>query len=345
MPTIKELAQAIGVSPTTVSRVMHGRGRISAATRQRVLQQIQEAGYTPNVNAQRLVAGRTQMVALDFGDWSDALANMFFVELTRGVQDALDARHYGLLLNTRRDTLRRWVLSRAVDGVILAMGDPRHNPMLRDVTGRGIPCVVIGHHAVEGLSGVGSVVVGLRHGARQVARMLTDWGHRRIGFLGNNDPQDVVLLEFKAELDRLGVDLRAERVLTGSITPEEGERAALALLSQPDPPTALFARSDALAAGALRTARKMALRVPEQLSLVGHDDVPFAELAEPPLTTVRVNCLELGRLATETLLSLLSYSDYAVRAHTVQTELVIRETVAGAPADRNDLTRFDRAPK
>jgi DNA-binding LacI/PurR family transcriptional regulator len=293
-----------------------------------VLQRIQEAGYTPNINAQRLVVGRTQMIALDFGNWPHALSNMFFVELTRGIQDALEEQGYGLLLNTKDSVLQRWVQSRAVDGVILARGNVQTEDIAQEIISRGTPSVVIGHHAIVGLPSVGSVIIGLREGARQVAQMLVEYGHRRIGFLGNNEPQNVVHVTFRDELKRLGVDLREDFIINGNITPEDGERGALVLLSRPDPPTAIFTRSDALAAGVLRAARKQGLHVPTELSVVGHDDVPFAELAEPPLTTVRINCAELGRLATQTLLELLSQPDHCPEAQVVQTELVMRESVA-----------------
>src|SRR5256885_15730379 len=120
--TIKESANAIGVSPSTVSRAMNGRGRLSHATRHMVRERMQELGFTPNLNAQRLSAGRTYLVAIDFGSRHDYLSDMFLVELTRGVQDLLETRGYGLLLSGPGEAYHRWVKTRAVDGVIL-VGD------------------------------------------------------------------------------------------------------------------------------------------------------------------------------------------------------------------------------
>src|SRR5690348_11688563 len=120
---IKEFANAIGVSPTTVSRAISGRGRISDATRRRVLERMGPLGFTPNLNAQRLSQGRTDLVALDFGPGHDPLADLFFAELTREIQDVLEPQGYGLLLNGTSDVLNRWVRTRAVDGVLL-IGDP-----------------------------------------------------------------------------------------------------------------------------------------------------------------------------------------------------------------------------
>src|SRR5947209_1838060 len=120
---IKEFARAVGVSPTTVSRAINGQGRLSAATRRMVLERMEELGFTPNLNAQRLSYGRTYLVALDFGVRHDYLSDMFFAELTREIQDVLEAHGYGLLLSGPGEVMGRWVKTRAVDGVIL-VGDP-----------------------------------------------------------------------------------------------------------------------------------------------------------------------------------------------------------------------------
>jgi LacI family repressor for deo operon, udp, cdd, tsx, nupC, and nupG len=311
---------------------MHGRGRISPATRQRVLQRIEEAGYTPNVHAQRLRAGRTHIIALNFGTMSGILANMFFVELTRGIQTTLEAHGYDLLLNAAHTVPQRWVRSRAADGMILVRGDMGQDGSAQDIVQAGMPCVVLGHHLMEETPGVGSVVVGLSHGVQQVAQMLVEHGHRRIGFLGNEIPQDMVLAMFRAELQKLGLDLPEQYVNVGHITPDDGERGMRTLLAQPNPPTAVFARSDEVAVGALRAARQQGLRVPADLSIIGHDDVPFAALAEPPLTTVQVNCAELGNIAAEMLLALIHNPQSCLKAHVVQTELVVRQSVARKPS-------------
>src|SRR5262249_55139625 len=153
MMTIKQVAREIGVSPTTVSHVIHGRGRVSAATRERVKQQIQELGYTPNLNAQRLVTGCTQMIVVDFGPGHDLLGDLYSVELTRGIQRALLPRGYGLLLNGATDTLLQWVKAHAVDGVILAGGTQRH-AVACEVARAGTPCVVIAPFPIEETPGI-----------------------------------------------------------------------------------------------------------------------------------------------------------------------------------------------
>lgn len=323
--TIKEFAQAIGVSTTTVSRAMHGRGRLSPATRRMVLERMKELGFTPNLNAQRLSHRRTYMVALDFGAWHDYLSDLFFVELTRGIQDALEARGYGVLLSGPGEVLNRWVKTRAVDGVIL-MGTPADTAIPGEIARAGTPCVVIGNRAVECLPGVGSVVDDLKGGVQQVARFLVERGHRHIGYIAS-EGLDHAFTEFRDELARLGVTLPESYVVQAGRSPHGGARVLGELLAQREPPTAVFARTDGLAIGALHAAYRMGVRIPEDLSIVGHDDVPFAELMVPALTTVRVDCTKLAHLAAQMLFFLLSEPNTPTEPQVVHTELVVRDSV------------------
>lgn len=330
---IREFARQIGVSTATVSRALHTRGRISPATRQMILERAKELGYTPNLHAQRLVTGRSHMIALDYLGQAQILSDMFFVALARGIQQALHAHGYGLLLNLMMDPLQRdtlqhqWIRSQAVDGMILVGGADVDRAMLREIASEKSPCVLIGQQPVEGIPHVGSVTVGLAHGARQVARMLVEAGHYRIGFLGSELP-DPVLAAFRAELQTLGAGLSEEYVTLAGRTPEEGAQAMGQMLAQSRRPTAVFARTDVLALGALRAAKQVGVRVPEELSLVGHDDISAAEWTDPPLTTVRVDCLELGQAATRILIQLLKQPEANSDPCEVQTELVQRATVA-----------------
>lgn len=327
---IKAIAAALDVSPSTVSRALSGRGRLSASTRQRVLQRVEEAGYAPNLHARRLVTGRSHVVALDYGgSHRSPLADLFLIEITRSLQESLEARGYSLLLSSNRSALRRMTRSRAVDGVLLVAADaPAEAARLAE---SGVPCVVLGvHPGTPRLPGVACVGENLAGGAQKVARLLVELGHRRIGYIGSN-VQDVVLEAFRAELAALGAPLDPELLLIPGRTPPAGAAAAAELLSRPVPPTALFARTDALAIGVLRQARRQGLRVPRDLSVVGHDDTPYAELTEPPLTTVRIDCAELGRAAAESLVALLDHRGGTVPARTVETELILRESVAPPP--------------
>lgn len=331
--TIEEFARQIGVSASTVSRTLSGRGRISPATRQMVFERMRELGYTPNITAQRLVTGRTYTVLLDCGE-IPPLADLFTLELIRGVQRALARHHYALQINAPDTDPLRTVRGGAVDGAIL-VGDEdlEGHPILdtaamgAQVTSHGVPCVFICHVPAAVRPRVGSVVIGLGSGAREAARALVAEGHQRIAFISSR-AGDLVCAAFQEEMERLGGVMPFFQTLIAGRTAEDGERAMRTLLSQPLPPTAVFARTDTLAAGALRAAHRMGVRIPQDISLIGHDDMPFATLLEPPLTTVRVDVDRLGESAADLLLEMMENPDVPPASRTVNTMLVRRETLA-----------------
>lgn len=340
MLTIREFADAIGVSPSTVSRTLNGSGRISHATRKMVMERMKELGYTPNINAQRLNSGRANMVALDFGVNQHLLSDMYFCEVTRGIQRALRKEGFGLLLNDSADTLRRWVDSKAVDAVMMVGGDPDEEANVRRMAADGTPCVLISHCPVNPEPYFTSVITDLTSGAREVAQTLVEKGHRRIGFLGSYE-DDLVLEGFRARLAELNTPLRPEYIRFAGPDPDRVPEELKALLSLPEVPTAVFARTDVLAAAVLRTARQWGVRVPQELSVIGHDDIAFANLTEPALTTVRIDCVRMGELAAEALCLLLNSSGYTVRPRVIQGRLVVRDTVArpGGAAEYDEEPR------
>src|SRR5687767_6280939 len=236
------------------------------------------------------------MVLLDCAEKA-LLGDLYLLALADGLEQALLASGYGPVVNATRDTLQRLAAGEAVDGVVLAIGVER--PVLaRELARRGTACVVISEEPLDEIPGVGWVLLDLESAAREVARMLLDLGHRRIGFIGNYDG-DQVRAGFAAELADSGVPLQPDRVVIAGKGREAGRSAMSRLLSLPDPPTAVFARTDLLASGALEAARERGIRVPEQVSVVGHDDIPPAE--RMGLTTVRIDCVEVGRAAAEIL--------------------------------------------
>lgn len=322
---IKEVAREIGVSPATVSRTLTGQGRVSAETRARVAARMKELNYVPNINARRLVTGRSHTVALVADGKGKHLFDTFSAELIRSIQYALQDQGYGLLLEPGDGNLLPLVKSRAVDGVIALGGGPNDENMAEEIAQMGIPCVVIGHTPLQDISRVGSVVIELENGARQAARMLVEQGHRRIGFIGSYAPNQI-LAAMTSELAELGIAIDPEMVLIPGPTPEDGARAMRELLSHPEPPTAVFLRTDVLAANALQAAWQMGFQVPRDISIVGHDDVSFAAWTTPPLTTVRVDSGEVSRLTIDLLLRMLAQPDEPQTPRVVPTQLIARAT-------------------
>ena len=169
-------------------------------------------------------------------------------------------------------------------------------------------------------------------GAKQVADMLAGFGHRRIGYIdiGRSDP---IVESFRQWLEVYGVTLDQGLVMVahGVTDPEFGALAMRSLLGMPSPPTAVFVRNDVLALGALQEVKRAGLRVPDDISIVGHDDLPLARFADPQLTTVRLSCFELGKRSVEMVFSLLAQPNAMLPPQTVDcTSLVMRETAGPA---------------
>ena len=331
---ITEFANQLGVSPTTVSRALSGRGRVSAQTRDRIRRRVSELGYAPNSQAQRLVTGRSHTIALDWnGDAAQSvLQDFFFAQLLEGIQLALQRQGYGLLLggSHNADFVQQWVAGRAVDGVLFVGDEDTDDESVASIAAQGVPCVFLGHHILEGVAGVGSVALNLETGGREIAQAFAEKGHRRIAFVGTRLP-DNVLPFFRAELGRLGLTLPEENIIIAGQSAEDGAKALRRLNRLPDPPTAIFARTDVLAIGILRAARRLGIAVPQQLSVVGHDDTRIAELADPPLTTVRIDYARLGERAAELIFQLIEDRERPVRPFALNTRLILRETLSFAP--------------
>jgi DNA-binding LacI/PurR family transcriptional regulator len=263
------------------------------------------------------------MILLDCGEHARLLGDPYLMELARGLQEALLRSGYGPVLNASRGTLQSLVASEAVHGVILAFGVER--PLLaREIAQRGTPCVVITQAPVEEIPGVGWVYLDLDSGARAAARLLIDHSHRRIGFIGNFE-DDVVRVSFTQELMTAGVPLPPDLEVMAGSGREAGAAAMRRLLSLREPPTAVFARTDVMASGALQAARHLGIRVPEELSLVGHDDIPLARRAG--LTTVRIDCTQLGRTAAQVLSGLRHEGSAGAAVPIVLTQVIERNSV------------------
>lgn len=332
--TIKELATRLGLSTATVSRAFTPGARISDATRSRILAEAEALGFSPNSNARRLAQQRSGLIGLDCPGNFNILDNLFLVELARGIQAAASSSGYGLLLNTLpRDggdvtLLREWVHGRVVDGVVLVL--PPGFPMdtLKLLAGRDVPCVVIAQNDEEATP-LRRVTLDLEHGALAALRHLRLLGHRRIGFLSSNPPDSV----HTAYSDFMKADNLFDRSLIAytEASVASARNAMHQLLAVSDRPTALFARNDVIALGALRAVREMGLSVPRDISVIGHDDIVLASLTDPALTTVRVDTERLGRIATEMLLEAMQPNGANAEAdqeRKVQTELIVRDSTA-----------------
>lgn len=288
------------------------------------------------------------MIGLDYPGNPDVLDDLYLIALARGVQEAAHGAGYGLLLNTLPraggdiELLREWICGGAVDGVVMALPPGFHIGLLDELASSGVPCVLITQGALPPSSRCSNVVIDLESGAREAVGHLRRLGHERIGHL-TPCMDDAVTRTYQRCLNAEGL---LDDMLTAIVRPtvDDARSGMHRLLALPHPPTAVFARTDVLAVGALRAARETGARVPQEISVVGHDDLLIAKLCDPPLTTVRVDTGLIGAVATAQILNALDEGtagadDQAPPTQIVRTELVVRESTARvdmrwAPSER-----------
>jgi LacI family transcriptional regulator len=333
--TIKELARLSGVSAGTVSRALNGYTDVSPETRERVIRLAEELDYTPTAAARTLVMARSHVVGvfLDTGEGHPDVQHPFFHEVLGGLKDMLGPAGFDLLLFASEQPGNGYgphsYLKRArhhrVDGTVL-MGVDTSDPEVERLLRSDIPCV--GVDVVLSGRRNASVMSDNAEGAAMAVRHLAQLGHRRIATITGlieTAPARDRLRGYRDEIQRQGLAYRDDYVRYGDYYAESGAEAMAELLELPEPPTAVFAASDLMAAGALGALGRAGLRVPEDVALVGFDDILLAGLTQPPLTTLRQDKQGLGAAAGEALVALLEEEDgEAQAATTLPVELVVR---------------------
>lgn len=332
--TIRDVARRAGVGSATVSRVLNNSPLVTESTRSRVMQAIADLKYAPNPTARRLSLGKTLTIAV--------IAPFFtrpaFVERLRGVESVTAATHYDLIIYNVEDFAKRDLYFRSVprsdrsDGVLIISLPPRDEDVAF-LSNNDVPIVLIDANHPE-LNSLNRVIIDDITGGRLATQHLLGLGHRRIGYI--SDPLESPF-RFTASYDRYQgyrqalAEAQVEFEPTLHMWAEHGRLQAKALaramLSQPNRPTAIFAASDTQALGIMEAARDLNLRVPQDLSVVGYDDIELAEYLN--LTTVRQMLFESGRRGVNMLLHLLENEPGAEpKCDLLPVELVVRGTTA-----------------
>ncbi len=332
MPTLEEVARHSGVSRSTVSRVINNDPHVSEETRQRVLQAITELDYHPNAVARSLAAGHTQIIGLVI---PTAVAMLFsdpyFPRLIQGVVAACNASDYSVMLwigepEYERRTIHRHLNSGLLDGIIIASA-VRDDPIVSAVRRSSLPFVMVGRPEEPDIN---YVDVDNVQGAREAVLHLLRQGYRRIatitGTLNTTAALDR-LTGYRQALQQYGLTVDEALIAEGDFTEESGARAMQQLL--PHHPDALFCASDTMAQGAMRVIRAAGLHIPDDIALIGYDDMAFAANLEPPLSTVRQPIETMGQEAVHLLLDLGTDPDAEPRHLILPTELVIRASSTG----------------
>jgi LacI family transcriptional regulator len=327
-PTLAAIAAEAGVSLPTVSKVVNGRPDVAPDTRALVERLLGERNYQrPGLRRGR----RTGLIDLIF----NGLDSPWAVEILRGVEDWCAAHAMGATVSAVRHGSARpasWTSALArhdTDGVILVTSELTM-PQLRQVRDEGIPLVVVDpvNLPEPDLPSVGATNWA---GGLAATDHLLSLGHRRIGAV--TGPPGYLCSRaridgYRSALDRLGARFDQRLVLHGDFQHEGGFRRGGELLDLAEPPTAIFAGSDQQALGVYEAARQRGLRIPQDLSVVGFDDLPAARWVSPPLTTVRQPLADMGRVAAEMLGSLIEGIPLRSQRVELATELIVRESAA-----------------
>jgi LacI family transcriptional regulator len=327
MVGIREVAEAAGVSASTVSQVVTGKRPVAAATRARVEAEIKRLGYRAHPGAAQLRGGRTGTIALVV----PTLENPFYPLVAAGMQDVLVPRDILLTVTDASGpdrsaaTIHR-LLSRRVDAM-LAAPFGLSKSALAEVHDAEIPFVTLGQ-APEG--GGDYVHTDDVSGVRELTEHLIARGRRRIAFLGGDEsapPTQERMEGYRTALRAAGIAVRDEDVVFKTYTRQGGRDGAAILLDRDDRPDAIVAANDLIAIGVLDAARARALRVPDDVAVTGYDDIDAASLVNPPLTTVENPAREIGRACARLLLDRLDGEVTEVtRAVGLPHRLVIRES-------------------
>lgn len=326
--TIIDVAREAGVSYATVSRVINNKAHVKPDKREAVLQAMSRLGYTVNQQARGLASGRSRVIGLLVQN----LGSSWMGAIIRGIDEELSAAGYDMMLyttNRRKESEMAYAsaITRGVaDGLLLII--PREpQAYLESLHRQHFPYVLIDHQGIDDQGA--AVAVRNWQGAYAATTYLIELGHRRIGFItGNIEMHSAMerLAGYQAALIDHDIPLAPELVVEGDFVQATGFVRGHTLLSLPQRPTAIFASNDVMAFGVIDAARDRGMRVPEDLSVVGFDDIAEAATIYPALTTVRQPLEQMGRTATQMLLRLIESPSTPAERIILPTELIIRKS-------------------
>ncbi len=330
MATIHDVAQHAGVSPTTVSRYLNNRIELPASTSARIDAAILKLDYRPNILAKRLSTGRTEAIGLV----TPEIREPFFAELASAVEDEADRHGYTIFMSSTRSDRAREIAAinrlhdRHVDGLIMMTNTPDDGTLAKLISKRRN--VVLVDEDIPGVN-VPRVFVENEAGAFAATRHLIEAGHTAIGYLGGPvglfSPDERKAGYLRA-MHEAGLAVSADLMRVGSFSPDFAKQAVLDFTRMETPPTAIFASSDYLTIGAILGLKAAGVSIPDDISLVGFDDVrPMSELMHPPLTAVRQPIEALGRRGFLALFALLS-GEQPTMLTRLPVELITRGSVA-----------------
>ena len=326
--TIDNVAQLAKVSKATVSRVLNNSLKVTEKTRERVLKAIKESGYYPSTMARRLTTNKAETIGLVIPSPQDkTFGNPFYTEILRGFTHQAKVEGYDLLLfvNEHQFNYSRLFYDRRVDGLLL-VGIKRNDKGIVELSKNKLPYILTGKVDFKESNYVDAEN---RRGAYQAVSYLAGLGHKRIGYLGGSF--EFIFNQERFEgyiqaLEKHNLEYGKELTMESINTQESGYESMHKLLESPFLPTAVFVANDLDAIGAMKAAKERGLKIPEDISLTGFDDIQLASYTEPTLTTVRQPIYEMGITAIRLLVQLIEKKAIGPLKVELPTQLIIRES-------------------
>lgn len=330
---IGEFAKLSGVSKTTVSMVFNDDPRIPQKTKAKVLKAAKKFGYQPSMVARSLRSRRTKTIALML----PSITNPFFPHIVKGVEDMALKNGYAVVFCNFDEEIEKESLyfqmfeNRWIDGIIFSgvTGDKQEINYIEKIQEKGIPIVFIDRWLEGHFNDV--VMIDNDEATYKGTKYLLDLGHKRIGFV--NGPTEIRLFAkrlkgYKKALQEHGIELDESLIVEGELSSKTTDSAVRQFLAQTPPPTAILATTDLLAIAVLRGVQKSGLKVPEDISVMGFNDIPLASLVNPSLTTIAQPIQEMGREGFKLLVDRIERKDSPKRKIVLDTKLVVRESTA-----------------
>lgn len=327
--TIKDVAAKAGVSPATASRVAGNYGYVSSINRRKVLAAIKQLGYRPNTIARSMVTKSTNTIGLVVTD----ITNPFFAQLVRSVENITWQAGYTLILaNTdenaqREETIIQTLMEKCVDGLILVPASSQPSTYMDKYLQQGLQLVLL-DRSIEGIS-VDTVMVDNENAAFLAVTHLIKLGHRRIGMVIDNlaiSTNTERLAGYKRAFREADLPLEESLIRSCQFTEQSAYGIASEMLRLPHHPTAFFAANNFMTMGILHAIRQLGLKVPEEVALVGFDDLDWTTFGQPELTAVMQPVNEMGAVAAQRMLARLQDDQTPVLDIRLKTQFVVRQT-------------------
>ncbi len=332
-PNIYTVAEKAGVSIATVSRTLSHSPQVKEETKAKVLQVIEELGYQPSASARGLALNRTETLALVFPD----ISGPFYSEVIRGVENEASKHSYNVVIygTHGKESSARFLrlLTTKVDGFIL-MTRSVEDKYIFYLHERGIPFVLL-DRKIDGIQ-VDCILTNNAQGAYKATEHLLLHNHQRVAFISGpmNSPDSRERFNgYRQALQDHGILFLPRLVERGDFRQPSGYQAMRRLLEQPDPPSAVLAANDEMAIGAIEAVRERGQKVPDDIAIVGFDDIDMASYVQPSLSTVRQPIYKFGTLAVQMLIRRIGGVDAEAEAITLPTKLVIRRSCGCGGSD------------